>query len=406
MSEPLDLHFPDCLATDFAAELPAARAAVDRIVEVLGRDFDTLERHSPALQDNDWANYLRCSIARMVHAAGALRRAGVSSGRLLDYGSYFGNFAAMFSALGFEVDAIDAFQDYAPALDQPLRLMRERGVRILDYAEFGQDLSGVTAGSYDVIFCGGVIEHMPHTPLGLLTALNHALKPHGHLIIDTPNLAHLYKRQALARGETVWPPLRAQFYSPVPYEGHHREYVAPEVAWMLHEVGHEVLSVELYSYSCYEQAELRGRDVTNFWKMVADPTLREYITTLSRRGNQPRPSGSAPDWRSLLVETEPFWRAAHGAAEFRADQLIESEPLLQELTAAVELRDREIERRDSILAEQQVERNDAVTIRDHTIGDLSAQIASLQGRHDDLQRAFDAKLSEIIKRRIRRLLGR
>ena len=133
MTERLELRFPECLAEDFPAELPVARAAVERVLGVIqGQVFATLVEHSPALKENDWTNYLTCSLARMVHAAGALRRAEVRGGRLLDYGAYFGNFAAMFADLGFTVDAVDSFDTYGEALAQPVALMRTRGITVLD----------------------------------------------------------------------------------------------------------------------------------------------------------------------------------------------------------------------------------------------------------------------------------
>ena len=427
----LDLNFPACLAADFP-ELPVARAAVERVLEVVqGQSYELLERHSPALEENDWSNYLRCSLARMVHAAGALRRAGVRTGRLLDYGAYFGNFAGMFADLGFEVEAVDFFRTYAGSLARPLSLMQDRGVTLRDFDDVGRDLASLAEGGYDVVLCAGVIEHMPHSPKGLLASLNRVLKPGGYLIVDTPNLGHLYKRQALARGETVWPPLDAQFHSPLPYEGHHREYLAPEVAWMLHEVGHRVLSIELYNYSCYEQPELSGRDVTNFWRMVADPTLREYITTLSRRGAQTTPAGPAPDWRTLLVESEPHWQRLRPAdpAPPQTTDITTLEPLLVQLQQEVVNRDQllatlqaerteAVESRDRMLAEQHAERTQAVGTRDRMLADMDAQIkvlasgvssrdrsiAQLNERIGELKRTLDAKLSEVVKRQYRRIM--
>ena len=104
VQEALNLDFPHCLEADFPDDLPGACSAFESIADAIaGADFSALSRRSPALTGFDWRSYLRCSIARMVHAGAALRRRGVVSGRLLDYGSYFGNFALMFARAGFSV---------------------------------------------------------------------------------------------------------------------------------------------------------------------------------------------------------------------------------------------------------------------------------------------------------------
>src|SRR4030088_1012277 len=97
MSTPaLTLKFPEMLAQDFPAEVPAAERVVKRVLDCIrGGDLASLAGHSPALAGYDWADYLRCSIARMVHIAAALGRRGINGGRALDYGSYFGNVSLM-----------------------------------------------------------------------------------------------------------------------------------------------------------------------------------------------------------------------------------------------------------------------------------------------------------------------
>ena len=101
----LALDYPGCLAADFPRELPVAVRAVDRVLAAIAScgSFGPLEDRSPGLRGNDWSNYLRCSEARMVHAANVLQRKGVTGGRLLDYGAYFGNFSLMFREMGFDV---------------------------------------------------------------------------------------------------------------------------------------------------------------------------------------------------------------------------------------------------------------------------------------------------------------
>ena len=112
LDETADLNFPECLRTDFPDELPFAIDAVQRVLETTANhSFGTLAVHSPALAQFDWTNYLTCSIARMVHVLAALRRRGVT-GRVLDYGSYFGNVSLMLREAGFTVDAVDSYTVY------------------------------------------------------------------------------------------------------------------------------------------------------------------------------------------------------------------------------------------------------------------------------------------------------
>jgi 2-polyprenyl-3-methyl-5-hydroxy-6-metoxy-1,4-benzoquinol methylase len=55
------------------------------------------------------------------------------------------------------------------------------------------------AGSFDVVTCGEVIEHMIETD-GLLDEIHRVLKPDGSLILTTPNLAYVPNRVLLFLG--------------------------------------------------------------------------------------------------------------------------------------------------------------------------------------------------------------
>jgi len=311
LDETLYLDFPKCLEVDFPDDLPRARSAFDSIAAAIaGADLAPLARRSPALRGFDWKAYLWCSIARIVHATAALRRRGITVGRVLDYGSYFGNFALTFARAGFAVDAIDSYARYGAAFDGPRRLLRDAGVTILDFDDGGYDLAGRDA-AYDVAICMGVIEHVPSSPRLLLETLNRVLKPGGVLLIDTPNLVHLYNRQKFARGETVLADIQAQYDTELPFEGHHREYTIPELVWMLRRLGHRQISVEAFNYSSYALGTLSARDVLNHWNMVRDPTTREYLMTVSAK---PEPGAAAEtasdDWRTLIEDPERSWREA------------------------------------------------------------------------------------------------
>jgi 2-polyprenyl-3-methyl-5-hydroxy-6-metoxy-1,4-benzoquinol methylase len=347
--ERVELGFPGCLDPDFSAELPYAISAVDRVISRLtGMDCGPLERRSPGLRGCDWSAYLRCSIARMVHAGAAVTRAVRTGGRVLDYGSYFGNTSHMLREMGLQTDAADSYRAYDGAFARHLELMRESGVQIHDFGEIGFDLHAFQAETFDAVVCLGVIEHIPHTARPLLQSLTRVLRPDGVLVLDTPNHAYLYNRQKLARGESVMAPIGTQFYADGQFEGHHREYTPSELVWMLKAVGHVNVSVEMFNYSAYALGSLEGEDALNHWLMVLDPSMREIIMTTSRPGVCGAPGRDPEDWRELLVERESHWQSQipDDVAAYRHDVDAQAEIAAARrhahLVDEIERRDREI----------------------------------------------------------------
>ena len=392
----LPLHFPECFAADFPRELPIAERAVAAVLAAIqgAVSFQPLEERSPGLRGNDWSNYLRCSEARMVHVAHLLHRKGVTGGRVLDYGAYFGNFSLMFREMGFAVDALDAYGTYTPSLDTIVEMLSQKGIAPLDFADTGRDLAGVAAGTYDVVLCMGVIEHIPHTPRLLLEALDRVMKPGGILVMDTPNAAQLANRQKLARGESFMTPIAIQYHATIPFEGHHREYTVSELVWMVQAAGHQVVAAELFNYSAYGQDRLRGRDVTNFWRMIANPTMRELVLIASRKRHTSEPPAIVTDWQEVFEEVERYWidRLPPEVASEDGAAIVGNELMLVDLQDGVATRDR-------MLAALQAERAVAVRVRDEEIAALNARLAALQ-------LAFDLTPSERLKRALRRLGGR
>jgi SAM-dependent methyltransferase len=376
LHEELHLDFPQCLEADFPDDLPGARAAFETIAgAIAGADFSPLSRRSPALNGFDWPSYLRCSIARMVHAAAALRRRGVRSGRVLDYGSYFGNFALMFARAGFSVDAADAYRTYGGAFEGPKRVLMEEGVRLIDFDDVGYGLAGIDAG-YDVVLCMGVIEHIPSSPRSLLDALNRVLARGGLLVIDTPNLVHLYNRQKFARGETVLADIQAQFETELPFEGHHREYTIPELVWLLRRIGHHRISVEAFNYSSYALGTLSSRDVYNHWNMVRDPAMREYLMSVSvKPAAQTLPEADDSDWRALLEDPEQSWLRSLPAAmtDQPTDVIVGHELELVKLQKNYDAVQHEVNVRDQMLRDLQERLVHEVRRRDEIIDGLRRQ---------------------------------
>jgi len=246
-------------------------------------DLSPLARHSPALAGFDWTSYLRLSAIRMVRVSRLLRRYLPATARVLDFGSYFGNFALMAAAEGFEVDALDSYSAYGGCLTSVVRLLQQRGVRVVESHNELADREGKRDGRYDAVLLLGVIEHIAHTPRELLEGVDSLLKPAGMLIIDTPNLAYLYNRQRLAKGGSIFCPIEHQYFTAIPFEGHHREYTIEELRWILKVLGHEIVHEETFSYSIFGAERLTGSDAENFAQMERDPSCREVLLTASRK---------------------------------------------------------------------------------------------------------------------------
>lgn len=278
----LDLDFPNTVARRFPETFDLATRAADRVLTATrGADFTALARRSPGLQGYDWTAYIRCSVIRMLNALDVMRAAGVGSGRILDYGAYFGNMALLCRMAGYDVTAADGYRDYGAVFDDCRREMVAAGIQVIDFTDVGADLNGVAAEHFDGVLALGVLEHVPHTPRELLESLNRVLRPGGILVLDTPNLAYLYTRERLARGETIFTPIEQQYTTELPFEGHHREYTLREVRWMLERLHHRIAEIRTFNYSVHALGTLTGDDVERYRKMERDPELREIILSAS-----------------------------------------------------------------------------------------------------------------------------
>jgi 2-polyprenyl-3-methyl-5-hydroxy-6-metoxy-1,4-benzoquinol methylase len=281
---PVQLNFPACLEGEDPRILRAAWDATNAILGTLPKsDFSPLAIRSPGLKDYGWDHYIRLSVIRMLLVGNGLKQAGLTSGRVLDFGSYFGNFSLFVRNLGIDVDALDTYADYGGAFEHSLNLMRSAGINLIDSSGTDNRLATIPDNTYDALLCLGVIEHVAHTPRPLLQELNRVLKPGGTLLLDTPNLLYIYTREKLMAGRSIFPPIEHQFPVEMPFEGHHREYTPDEVRWMLEQIGHEVNDLQTYNYSLYWLAELTGPDAERWRKMEADASLKEVIFARSSK---------------------------------------------------------------------------------------------------------------------------
>ena len=244
---------------------------------------DALDRHVAVLPKEAMSSYLQMNVVRVVRLVEALRRRGFEQGHVLEVGSWFGSFALALRRLGYGVTACDRYSSYGDAFDRYVELMESEGIRIVSTNREG-DLEQIAAlGEFDVVLAGAVIEHVPHTPRKLLETLFHAVRPGGVLLLDTPNVARFWNRRALERGETIFQPIEDQYSSEPPWEGHHREYTAKELNWMLERAGCADVEVEFLDYNMLQFEELSAEHTECLAAIVEDPSQSDTLLVAGRR---------------------------------------------------------------------------------------------------------------------------
>jgi O-antigen biosynthesis protein len=113
-------------------------------------------------------------------------------GRALDAGCSSGYLAERLAQRGFEVVGLE--------LDGEAAQVAERWcTRVLVGDVERMELDGVEPGSFDLVLCGDIVEHL-RDPQAALARLRPLLKPGGRLVLSTPNVANWAIRLSLLFG--------------------------------------------------------------------------------------------------------------------------------------------------------------------------------------------------------------
>ena len=70
----------------------------------------------------------------------------------------------------------------------------------IDHFDAEKDIYPYPDGHFSTVLCCELIEHLYHDPMHLMAEVNRILKPGGHLVLTTPNIAALRGVAAILQG--------------------------------------------------------------------------------------------------------------------------------------------------------------------------------------------------------------
>ncbi|MGD0772422.1 MAG: methyltransferase domain-containing protein [Candidatus Solibacter sp.] len=117
----------------------------------------------------------------------------------------------------------------------------------IDHFDAEKDVFPYPDGHFATVICGELIEHLFEDPMHLMSEVNRILKPGGHLVLTTPNIAALRGIAGILQG--YHPGFFHAYIRPADGTGevdarHNREYTPREINQLLENSGFEVTLLE------------------------------------------------------------------------------------------------------------------------------------------------------------------
>jgi glycosyltransferase involved in cell wall biosynthesis/SAM-dependent methyltransferase len=116
----------------------------------------------------------------------------------------------------------------------------------IDHFDAEKDVFPYPDEHFSTVLCGELIEHLFEDPMHLMSEVNRVLKPGGHFVLTTPNVASLRAISAILQGyhPGFFPAYIKPAESGVVDARHNREYAPREIHKLLEGAGFEVTHLE------------------------------------------------------------------------------------------------------------------------------------------------------------------
>jgi SAM-dependent methyltransferase len=146
----------------------------------------------------------------------------------------------------------------------------------VDLFDAEKDAFPYADGYLSTVLCCELLEHLTADPLHMMAEINRILKPGGHLVLTTPNLASLRALAGILQG--FHPQLFSAYIRPrngVVDARHAREYTPTELSKLLEDAGFEVTLLETGPFREEPKPELA-------W---VEHLLKRYLLSTEHRGD-------------------------------------------------------------------------------------------------------------------------
>ena len=146
-------------------------------------------------------------------------------GKILDFGSGFGDVPAVLSLLGYECTALDDFNDPWHTEENVGRILKFSAKYKIKRIDLNKKEISEAGSDFDMSMIHDVLEHLHDSPRDILTSLLKLTSDNGLLYATVPNAVNIKKRAKVFFGGTNHPHYNHYYWHPHPYRGHVREYV-------------------------------------------------------------------------------------------------------------------------------------------------------------------------------------
>ncbi len=117
---------------------------------------------------------------------------------------------------------------------------------MVDYFDAEKDRFPYEDSSFSTVLCCELIEHLFNDPMFMMSEINRILKPGGHLVLTTPNIASIRAISGILNG--YHPGFFTSYIKPTgdhnDHPRHNREYTADDIHHFLRRSGLRVVRLE------------------------------------------------------------------------------------------------------------------------------------------------------------------